>query len=393
MKGFLRIAFCLLFVCLSSIAFASGRTLVINDNGLVFHPQGSQPFPNFNLWGYVQGEAVKFSRNTFGLKNQVFLHAYYLELTADFNKDVTFNISADFNQQPMVQTAYFQYSGWAHTIVQFGQIFPNFGLNNTDSTGQINFIEFALPSFGLATAYYAGGDVMFYNKQFSSFIAAFGPRIGVRYKQPYPFGIDTRNIWSPVHNKKQVFETGFSIWYQHPDGRNIATLGSVPELDTREMTELVNTGPIPNVRSSMFYDAEIAYQWHSFDTTAEYLIDRASRMNGSPNLDFSGYYVTLSYFLTGEHHPYSFPGADFTDVSKIQHRFGALELTTRLSNLHLNSKDISGGTETNATLGFNWYFSSHLKLMINYIRIFYRNGPTHKNHAYNAMGAQLQATI
>ena len=244
MKGFRQLFFSLLLICLTNIAFASGGELAFNDNGYTYHPIKGKPIPSYNIWGFAQGQSLNISKNNFKLKNQVFLHALFLEFHADFNKDVSYNISAYFLRQPMIETAYFQYSGWSHTIIQVGQIFANFGLNNTDSKGELNFIEYNLPSSAFSTPYSAGGDVTFYNHQFSAFFAAFGPRMSVNYKQPYPFGLDTRDIWSPIHNDNQMFETGFSVWYQQPDGSNTGSVGTVPEFDTRNSIQLINTGQI-----------------------------------------------------------------------------------------------------------------------------------------------------
>lgn len=88
----------------------------------------------------------------------------------------------------------------------------------------------------------------------------------------------------------------------------------------------------------------------------------------APNADFDGYYVSASWFLTGESRNYT--GKSFGRVSV--HRPvtkggpGAWQLAVRFDTVDLTDGPFMGGRQDSYIFGVNWYLSSHLRLMANY---------------------------
>jgi phosphate-selective porin OprO/OprP len=105
---------------------------------------------------------------------------------------------------------------------------------------------------------------------------------------------------------------------------------------------------------------------------------------GGPTAVLPGGYVTLGYFLTGEHRPYDRKTGSIDRV--IPHRnlafcgnccnagWGAWEIAARASYINLNN-DINpvsatvgaGGEVTDLTGGVNWYWNPYTKVVFNYI--------------------------
>ena len=97
-------------------------------------------------------------------------------------------------------------------------------------------------------------------------------------------------------------------------------------------------------------------------------------VDAGENVQFSGFYLYGSYFITGEHRRYNALRSIFTGMEPkhgfkpFQGQWGAWELAARLSYLDLNDGPIRGGEELNFTAGLNWYLRSNARVMINYIR-------------------------
>ena len=92
------------------------------------------------------------------------------------------------------------------------------------------------------------------------------------------------------------------------------------------------------------------------------------------NPHFWGFYLSGSYFITGEYRDYSRKSGTFYSLEPNQPfrpfkgEWGAWELTSRFSYIDLNSGTIGGGKELNFTAGLNWYLNKKTRFMFNYIR-------------------------
>jgi len=127
------------------------------------------------------------------------------------------------------------------------------------------------------------------------------------------------------------------------------------------------------------------------------------RMNNGNTPIFSGGYLFMTWFLTGEHRVYDRNLALFDRIipnnnSRKGHPFGgAWELCTRLNYITLDSAGVKGGTLMDPTFGFNWYMNPFTKLSFNYIPAYLNSPqkygdpttPSVKTQA-NAWGLQAQ---
>lgn len=73
--------------------------------------------------------------------------------------------------------------------------------------------------------------------------------------------------------------------------------------------------------------------------------------------------------------------------------WGALELAVRYSTLDLDDGDITGGEQSNAAIGLNWYANTNFRVMANFIR--YDADPNRNgiDEDGNIIQIRIQATL
>ena len=132
-----------------------------------------------------------------------------------------------------------------------------------------------------------------------------------------------------------------------------------------------------NVFGPWTIDAE--YDFH-FDQNAFLGGANGTRQTSVGTLFYSGGYVEVLYFLTGEHRAYIresglydriIPRQDAywikgTNGKPNTHGWGAWQVGLRYNYLNLNDKGINGGVLNDITLGLNWFLNPNMKVQFNY---------------------------
>jgi phosphate-selective porin OprO/OprP len=102
-------------------------------------------------------------------------------------------------------------------------------------------------------------------------------------------------------------------------------------------------------------------------------------------LNFGGFYLYGSWFLTGESRPYDRSAGVFSrlqplrDLSLRGGAPGAIELGVRYSHVDLTDGAVRGGIMDLVTLGLNWYWNPYLRMRFNYIVGNVRSGSQNGN--------------
>lgn len=186
---------------------------------------------------------------------------------------------------------------------------------------------------------------------------------------------------------KKLLHLGFSYSHQNAFEDTIR-YSQRPEMHMAD--RFVDTGDFAAKHTNLF-NPELAVVYGPFSFQTEYTytnvgadfddvtdtmpiggIDFARTVDGGDNVDFSGWYVFGSYFITGEHRKYSTKSGTFGRVKPIQNfdmngGWGAIELAVRYSELDLSDDVIDGGRLQDTTLGVNWHLNSNTRVMANYV--------------------------
>jgi phosphate-selective porin OprO/OprP len=388
LKQFILYALILLtgsFFAENSLGATSSLTY---KKGLLFN-YGPDIF-TMKLSGYIIGDAIKFSSNSNLLNNGTNLRYARLSLSGKFLPDWKYAFSYSLSES-LWKNANISYHGWHNMYFKIGQFLPDFTLANWASNTNINFLEVGLPTEAFDSPYSCGVNYGIYNKIFSATASIFSDSIEKVSHGKNPLGGTARLIYSPIHTTTRAVHFAISNWLQRPDGSNSIRFGTIPEAKSPKGDQLLDTGTIKNTRYFNATAFETACVYGSCSAQAEYIINQINRKNTAPNLFFSGYYLTASYFLTGESRAYNFPGGGFTGITPIQNKkYGAFQVLARLSRLNLNDRTVQGGKETNITAGLNWYLNSFITLKFNLIRALARPAFNGKNINTTIYAARIQ---
>ena len=126
---------------------------------------------------------------------------------------------------------------------------------------------------------------------------------------------------------------------------------------------------------------EVAWFKDSFLIQTEYIL-AAIKSKNEENVNYAGYYLQGSYFLTGN--AYSYKDGRF---GKPNVKSGAYELATRYSVLDAQDND-SGNKATNITFGINYYMNKQVRIMVNYIHTQLKEDGSDENG--NAVSFRMQ---
>lgn len=143
---------------------------------------------------------------------------------------------------------------------------------------------------------------------------------------------------------------------------------------------LVDTGSIAADEYTVL-DFELAFLWRSLTAQAElYLVD-VDGPSGGASPSFSGWYVQVSWWLTGEARPYKAstaclgaprPKRNFHDG---QGGAGAWEIAVRFDAIDLTDEGVDGGEQDDITAGVNWHWNPNMRVMLDVVFSDVTGGP------------------
>jgi len=327
-----------------------------------------------------------------------------------------------------------QYSGFRPLRVRIGAFAPAIGLDDQASTNGMPFIERAGSSD--AARNLAAGDTRLaaqlfgYGDHWFASAAVTGRTVGVintgtASATPATYGDQLgfvgRVAATPLHGKDWLVHLGVHGSYvdrpANTSGPSVAATGSTPVTsatvafnDTPEQridgTKLVDTGKI-DARHAGTVGFEVAVQKQNVLLQGEYeylAVDRSDPGLSSP--DFSGFYVSGSWVITGETRKYNTATAAF-DAPPVAHPFnpkagtwGAFELAARYSDLDLNyhqgvrgtagpADAVRGGDQSIWTAGVNWYLSPIVRFVVDYQHVKISRLSPNATNFNTPVGAQI----
>ncbi|MFU8831157.1 MAG: OprO/OprP family phosphate-selective porin [Wenzhouxiangella sp.] len=294
-----------------------------------------------------------------------------LGLSGKIDDDWAFQIEYDFAENSSsANDVYLRYTGWSAGNLTIGHFKVPFGLEEITSSNNISLIERSLPTTTFAQSrrmgigYSHGGD------NWTVAVMGFGQGQGSGVRSTTGdegLGIGGRFTFNPIKTDSTLIHLGIAASTEQPEDSNLDQVRFRTRPESRPTNvRLVDTGAINDVSRINQLGLEAAWQSGPFSVQGEYMRADVSRSGGFSDVDFSGWYVSGSWVLTGESRGYR--GGVFRGVTPTKPG-GAWELTARVSNVNLDDGVVEGGEQDNWTIGVNWYANSRVRFMANYINV------------------------
>ncbi|MCA8978450.1 MAG: porin [Planctomycetes bacterium] len=299
-----------------------------------------------------------------------------LEASGTLYDKVSFKASYDFASNPTTgfRDVWMGISDVVGTTdFRVGKQKEPFSLEEITSSKYITFMERSLAN-SMAPAYNTGAVL---HDHYDESHVSYG--IGVFR--------DTGEDGSSAQQKDGAYNfTGRVTWapvYDAEDAR-LVHVGIAGSLRRPEMSSGVSTRPEAHLAPPVLdsgsintdqvtqYGGEFAWVGGPWSVQAEYIMQTISGLAGAPDVDTTGYYAFVSYFLTGESRPYHASDGSFGRVKPAknygQDGSGAWELAARYSSLDIDAPAVATAGDVNdITIGANWYLNPNARIMFNYV--------------------------
>lgn len=264
---------------------------------------------------------------------------------------------------------------WRDLGLRVGQFDEPFSLDKQASSNAITFLEVPQPARAFAPGSKAGVQLA-QGGGGRSVAWSFGYyadtlRGDVNEDAQSPARLAGRVTWVPRGlvdaERGTMLHTGLAL--EHVSEASSVRYTAQPE--SLQGPTVLDTGHVAASRTST-YGLELAIRRGPLLLQAEQLGTLLSGMANAAAFLWGGY-VSLACMLTGEVRPYDARSGTFgmpdpaAPVAPLQGRWrGALEAGVRYSYLDLSAGPVRGGRDHALSLGFNWYWSRHLRLMLDY---------------------------
>lgn len=196
--------------------------------------------------------------------------------------------------------------------------------------------------------------------------------------------LNARLAGSPWYDEasggRGYFHYAVSGMWARPDGDTDAADTNSNEARFRTRTgnrsneRWLNTGRIAGADNYEILGLEGIFNVGPFQLVSEFQHTWLQR-DGAPDVQFNGAYFYLSYFLTGEHIPYSRTSGTIGRVKPFENFFlvdtcnggrgtgwGAWNVAVRYDYLDLSDDDVLGGVGTAWTTALNWHWTPYSKV-------------------------------
>ena len=402
----------------AKVTTKGGLKVESEDGQFSFQPIGRLHYDAafYNQDKSKMGDGSQLRRARLGMTGKMFSDWIY-KLEVDFGRNTGSGTIG-------VKDAYISYLGWNPAQITVGNFKEPFSINNLTSTNYLSFIERPLPitqpTTSLMPDRHMGIAASHYDSNWSASVGTFMAHTDVTVppnEGDQSFDVAARITYDPILDKGRLVHIGLSGLYRNPSDSAVAfdlkpesNVTGVQFLKTDGTPTALNPGALTAVDHLYDVDPELAltygpvsflgeYFWvpitqHQHDSCPNPGGAAAANLRRCPDVTLTGWYAELSYFLTGESRPYNPATARFDRLMPNHNLgkdgWGAFELAARISHADFDDgPDFQKGTETNYTLGVNWYVNPYIRFIMDYVWV--RNNASAAGNVANLLPGNASA--
>lgn len=333
--------------------------------------------------GYQFGNGTQIRRGRFGFDGTLL-------------KQFAWRVEAEYvGGSVTLLDAYVAYTGTKDFTLTLGQLKIPAGLEANSSDAFNEFLErgMANTAFGAVGGERRVGVTLAYANPFLTVTGGvYGANEAVGRNattHDEPWSVNGRITLEPVNAPGRLIHVGASGYRAMSLAANSVTLSDRPNVrvDNGLLESVAITGnqaadgTQTGVKNATFYGLEGAGVFGPFSVQGEYSHMHLDRYGVAPSLNFDGYYVFGSFFLTGEAR--SFRGGTIDRLRPIRPfdpahgNWGAWELAARYDRINLTDHGLSPLNHDGHawTAALNWYLTGNVKILMNYIHFKGENSP------------------
>jgi phosphate-selective porin OprO and OprP len=331
---------------------------------------------SFEVIGRLQADAAFYDDEVADLGSGTELRRTRIGVQGSLYEDWNFKLEYDFAENEVsVTDAYVDYAGFDPVGIRAGNFKEPFSLENLTSSNDLTFMERSLPFEAfLPDNRRLGLGLNVEGARWSGRLAAFGDTVsGDAGEEPDGGEADSgvsiagRVTSAPVLSSTRLIHVGGAVAFRDTGQGETVQLRTRPESHVTD-ERLVDTGGLENTDDFTRVGLEGAFAFGPMAGQGEYYYGDVGRDAG--DLNFDGWYLQTSYFLTGESRAafYSPGSGEFKRVQPAS-AGGAWQVALRYSSIDLNDGPILGGEENNLGVALNWFPNYYLRFSANYIKV------------------------
>ncbi len=325
-----------------------------------------------------------------------------LEFKGDIQESMFWRLQVDFadTQTPAIKDVFIGFKELPNNqTVRIGHQKRPIGLDAWNSSRFNIFIERPLvveamneDARRLGMTVYGHTDDESFNWQYGIFQLENSPTDGAVIGDAKQYSLNARVSGTPWYDEtsggRGYFHWATAFMAANPDGDNTADSTNRNEarfrtrFSNRSSLRWLNTGRIAGAHWYEILAFETMLNIGALQLGGEFQHTWLQRDNTTagtgPDLNFQGYYVQASYFLTGEHIPVNRKVGSIGRIKPFENFFlvekcdggrgrgwGAWQIAARYGMLDISDNDIRGGVGRLAVAGLNWYWTPYSRVQTN----------------------------